>query len=71
MIKTFTENDLIRYIYGETSENEKSEIEKAAVCDPEMDEELRILKSIYSDLNDLIISPSERAISKIIKYSIS
>jgi len=71
MIKTFTENDLIRYIYGETSENEKSEIEKAAICDSEMDEELRFLKSIYNDLNDLIIAPSEKAISKILKYSIS
>jgi hypothetical protein len=71
MIKTFTENDLIRYIYGETSENEKTEIENAAVCDPEMDEELRILKSIYQDLNELVIVPSERVISKILYYSIS
>jgi hypothetical protein len=71
MIKTFTENDLIRYIYGETSENEKTEIENAAVCDPEMDEELRILKSIYQDLNELVIVPSERVISKILNYSIS
>lgn len=71
MIKTFTENDLIRYVYGETSENEKTEIENAAVCDPEMDEELRFLKSIYQDLNELVITPSERVISKILNYSIS
>jgi len=71
MIKTFTENDLIRYVYGEISENEKTEIENAAVCDPEMDEELRFLKSIYQDLNELVIAPSERVISKILNYSIS
>ena len=71
MTKTFTENDLIRYTYGETSENEKNEIENAAICDSEMDEELRFLKSIYNDLNKLIISPSDLSISKILKYSIS
>ena len=71
MIKTFTENDLIRYVYGETSENEKNEIENAAICDPEVDEELRFLKAIYDDLNNLIISPSERVISNILKHSIS
>lgn len=71
MIKTFTENDLIRYVYGETSENEKNEIEQAAICDSEMDEEIRILKSLCRDLNNLIIAPSERAISKILNYSIS
>lgn len=71
MIKTFTENDLIRYVYGETSENETDEIENAAICDPEMDEELRFIKSICHDLNTLIISPSEKAIKNILNYSIS
>lgn len=71
MIKPFTENDLIRYIYGEISENKKNEIENTAICDPEIDEEIRFLKSTYNDLNNLIIPPSEKTINKILQYSIS
>ncbi len=66
----FTENDLIRYVYGETSELENSEIENAVLCDSELSEKLDDLKSIYYDLNHLIVSPSERAMSDIFKNSV-
>jgi len=66
----FTENDLIRYIYGETSQLENSEIEHAVLCDSDLSEKLDELKSIYVDLNHLIISPSERAMDNIFKSSV-
>ena len=36
MIRTFTQDDVIRYVYHETSEEESQEIEKAMLCDAEL-----------------------------------
>ncbi|MFY0651572.1 MAG: hypothetical protein JXQ96_06040 [Cyclobacteriaceae bacterium] len=70
MTKLFTENDLIRYIYGETSESENSEIENALICDSDLNEQLNGLKSVYEGLNQLFVKPPERATENIFKYSL-
>ena len=70
MTKFFTETDLIRYVYGETSELENAEIENAALCDSEFNESLNGYKAIYSDLNSIFMNPSERALDKIFKSAI-
>ncbi|MEQ9285628.1 MAG: hypothetical protein RIG77_01895 [Cyclobacteriaceae bacterium] len=70
MTKLFTENDLIRYIYGETSDLENAEIENALICDSELNDKLNGLRSVYEDLNRLIVAPSEKAMANIFNYSI-
>ena len=69
MIKTFTPNDIIRYVYNETSIDENYFIEQSLIEDG-------TLQNIYEDLIYLkekidksILSPSENIISKIISYS--
>jgi len=71
MIKTFTENDLIRYVYGEASENEKTEIESAVICDYELEEKLIDLQSEISFLDRLVYYPSSLTLNNILEYSTS
>ncbi|MDN5204404.1 hypothetical protein QQ008_23630 [Fulvivirgaceae bacterium BMA10] len=69
MIKTFTQNDLIRYYYNEMSEEEKTEIENALVIDPNLMEEYREISTTARLINEVEVSPSERTISNILSYS--
>lgn len=71
MIKTFTENDLIRYVYGETSELENKEIETTLLIDPDLAEDVSYLKSVTNVLDTVLWTPSNRVINKILNYSIS
>jgi hypothetical protein len=61
MTKLFTETDLIRYVYGETSEIENIEIENAIICDSDLNDALNGLMLMYDSLNNLIQSPPERS----------
>lgn len=69
MTKLFTEIDLIRYVYGETSETENTEIENAIICDSGLNESLNELKLMYESLNNLIQSPPERSTNNLFKFS--
>ena len=54
MIKTFTQNDLIRYIYDETSNAESTEIQQALLCDGSLQEEYKSLSGVKSMLDELL-----------------
>ena len=56
MIKTFTQNDLIRYIYDETSQEESIEIQQALLCDGVLNDEFRSLSTTKSMLDELLES---------------
>ena len=59
MTKTFTQNDLIRYIYDETSNAESSEIQQALLCNGSLPEEYKSLSGVISMLDELLeTSPS-------------
>ena len=59
MTKTFTQNDLIRYIYDETSNAESSEIQQALLCNGSLQEEYKSLTGVISMLDELLeTSPS-------------
>ena len=69
MIKTFTKNDLIRYLYHETTEKEETEINKALICDAE-------LLAIYNDLclmkkeiDNTMLEPSSSTVLNILSYA--
>ena len=69
MTKIFTKDDMVRYIYGETSQNENILIEILLTTDPE-------LRHIYHQLNDMKreieeyeVTPSPAVIEKILDYS--
>ncbi|CAD5267639.1 MULTISPECIES: hypothetical protein [Imperialibacter] len=66
MTKTFTENDLIRYVYGETSEIENNEIESALLCDSEVQEQFAQLIEITQQLSCVDYFPSENSVKNIL-----
>lgn len=69
MIKTFTQTDLIRYIYHETSEAETKEIDKALICDNTLQALYLDLISLHKDLDDAALEPPPSAILNILSYA--
>lgn len=69
MITTFTENDLVRFLYGELNENEKNELEQALITDNDLQSKLNDLQLVKSDLDQVQFSPSQRSIDKILEFS--
>ena len=50
MMKTFTENDLVRFIYHETSNEETQDVTEARFTDHELEENV----SEFNELNELL-----------------
>ena len=69
MTKTFTRNDLIRYIYQETTESEKKEIEQELLLDNRLFEEYKNLAEVSMELDRIDLSPSQKTINKILNFS--
>ena len=69
MTKTFTQNDVIRYVYHETSAKETKEIEKALLCDAKLEEIYKEVLSMKADLNKAKKVPSDKVINSILNYS--
>jgi len=69
MITTFTENDLLRYLYGESTDNEKTSIENALVCDSELEAKYFDLKLDSSLLDGLLFDPADFTLDKIFSFS--
>ena len=69
MTKTFTQDELIRYIYHDTSDQENKEIENALICDDVILEMYKKLKNTIKQLDKIEKSPSGQIIDKILDYS--
>jgi hypothetical protein len=69
MIKTFTQQDLVRRLYLETSEEETREIDKALLCDSELQRQYKELAEIKKRLGMVEIQPSEKSTKKILEYA--
>jgi hypothetical protein len=69
MIKTFTQTDLIRYLYRETSEEEKKEIDKALIRDSDLQALLMELRVMIKELDTASLEPSPATLLNILSYS--
>jgi hypothetical protein len=69
MIKTFTQNDLIRFLYHETSEEETKEINKALLCESELQEQYKELKAVRKELDAVRLEPSAASVQNILNYA--
>lgn len=69
MTKTFTQNDLIRFIYRETSEEETREINKALLCDSELQAQYKELNATHKQLTKAKLEPSAASIQNILNYA--
>ena len=66
MIKTFTENDLIRYVYDETSEVEDLEIENVLLFDSTTQDDYSQLVELKNQLDYVEYAPSENVVKNIL-----
>ncbi len=69
MIQTFTQLDLIRFIYNETTTEQHRDIELALLCNNELMEAYKSLKSTVSALAEVNYTPSNSTLEKILNYS--
>ncbi len=69
MTKTFTQDDLIRFLYHETSEEETKEINKALLCDSNLQAQFNELNVIHQQLNQAKLEPADKSIQNILNYA--
>jgi len=69
MIKTFTKNDLIRYLYHETTEKEETEINKALICDAELLAIYNDLRLMKKEIDNTMLEPSSSTVLNILSYA--
>ena len=69
MIKLFTQNDLIKFLYHETSEEETKEINKALMCDAELQAMYSDLKTSMEELDRDHMEPPSSTLLNILAYS--
>ncbi|WP_018611399.1 hypothetical protein [Segetibacter koreensis] len=65
----YTSEDLIQYLYHETSEAETKAIEKALQADWNLKEEFEALKATKQGLGRILSSPRRQSIMAILNYA--
>lgn len=69
MIKTFTQDDLIRFLYRETSEEETRQINKALLCDSDLQARYKELNALHKQLDKAKLEPSADSVQNILNYA--
>ncbi len=69
MIKTFTQNDVVRYVYEETSPEENLLIEDALMSEPELMTFFLEALEMRSLMNRIERQPRESTVTTILNYS--
>ena len=69
MIKTFTHNELIQYVYNELPNTAKTKLEQALLTDQELAEECAELLVAKRQLERVTKKPRQQCISNILLYS--
>ncbi|HEY0060098.1 MAG TPA: hypothetical protein VGB56_13260 [Flavisolibacter sp.] len=67
----YTPEDLIRYLYKETSPEETAEIEQALQTDWTLREKMSVLKASNERLNALVETPRTEVVLNVLKYAAS
>ena len=71
MTQTFTstQNDVVRYLYNETSNQENTFVEAALLFDKELLDFYLDCTDLKSGMDKIQLSPSDSAIERILSYS--
>lgn len=69
MTKTFTYDDVVRYLYAETTENENEQIVEALALDDNLMNFYLDSLEIQNQMNRITRTPSENVISEVFRYS--
>ena len=69
MIRTFTQNDLTRYICRETTEEETREIDHLLTLDRELRLEVDGLRAMLFHLEGTLLEPSDAVVENIMRHA--
>ena len=69
MTKTFTYDDVVRYLYAETTETENDLIVEALALDNDLMSFYLDSLDIQSQMNKIVRTPSDQSVLKVFKYS--
>ena len=69
MNKTFTQKDLIRFLYNETSSTENDQIEAILLVNDDLKSDFLELKNSFECLNKIRLGPSKGTVNNIISYA--
>ena len=67
-MNTIKTEDLVRFLYNETTNSENLLIETALVYNVELKKEFDSLKCTIDELNSLSFSPSDKSIDRILSH---
>ena len=65
----FTSEDLLQYLYGETSNEKTTAIKAALQMDWSLQEKLELLTTTQEELDTIQFSPSSSSINNILQYA--
>lgn len=65
----FTTEDLIQYLYGETSKEKSAAIKEALACDWNLNEAYEALKTGIEKLDEVSFSPRSKTIADLMRYA--
>ena len=65
----FTPEDLLQYLYKETSNNETAAIEAALQKDWTLREKLTVLKTSMQRLDKIVVSPRTEVVLNVLSYA--
>lgn len=69
MIKTSTQNDVIRLLYDETSEEERQALASSLLFDEVLDKTYENYKKLLEQLDHIGVNPSQKTVDAILTYS--
>jgi hypothetical protein len=69
MIKTFTPNDVIRYVYKETSAEENTLIAYTLLTDTDLRTFYEEILGIKQEISKIMKEPSDKVVGQILTYS--
>jgi patatin-like phospholipase/acyl hydrolase len=69
MIKTFTKNDLLRYLYDELPNQERQEMMNAQLTDSEVEHDTEELEDVKKVLEGFRMKAPQEAVDNILAYS--
>lgn len=65
----FTSDDLLLYLYGETTPEQNAQIKQALETDWSLQEKFALLQEAHNELNSIKLSPSKASIDAIMAYA--
>ncbi len=69
MIKTFTQDDVIKLVYDELNDEESRDLTQVLLCDSELQDLYKELVTVKRQLDAAMKEPSEKVIERITNYS--